>query len=114
MLRSGDARIRNFANMMIRDHTKSTADVKAAARAAGLRAPAPRLNREQSRNIATLRAARGAQRDRLYLQQQRIAHRQALELHRGYARSGAVRSLRVTAGQIAPVVQHHIAMLSRM
>ena len=106
--------VRRFAQQMVGDHSKSTADVKRAARAGGVRVAPPRLNAEQNRMVAQLRRANGAQRDRLYVQQQRAAHRQALALHTGYARSGTVAPLRNAAGEIAPVVRHHLGMLERM
>ena len=114
VLRSGSPEVRRFATMMVRDHTKSTAEVKAAARASGVRVPPPALMPRQARDIAALRAARGVQRDRLYIEQQRVAHQEALDLHRSYARDGAARPLRRVATTIVPVVQHHIDMLQRM
>lgn len=106
--------IRRFANMMVRDHTKSTNEVKAAAGRSGVRARPPVLEPKQRRMIADLNGARGRERDRIYIEQQRMAHQEALALHRDYARTGASRPLRNAAGQIVPVVQHHIDMLSRM
>lgn len=105
--------IRRFASMMIGDHTKSTADVKAAAMRSGLRPRPPALNAEQSRMVAQLRRSRGAQRDHLYVQQQAVAHQQALALHSGYAQHGDSRPLRNVASTIVPVVQHHIDTLPR-
>lgn len=106
--------LRRYADMMIRHHTKSTADVKAAARQAGLVAPPPRLEPTQRANIAALRRVNGVRRDRLYVQQQRASHRMALQLHQGYARAGTVRPLRTTAAAIVPVVQRHLADIQAM
>jgi len=111
---SRNRQVRDFAQQMVADHSKSTANVTRAARAGGVRAAPPRLNAEQSRMVAQLRRANGTQRDRLYIQQQKTAHRQALALHSGYARSGTIAPLRHAAGEVAPVVRHHIAMLERM
>lgn len=106
--------IRRFARMMVSDHAKSTADVKAAAAAARIRVAPPRLDARQARMIANLRAARGDARDAIYLDQQRKAHEMALELHADYASTGRVAALKRVAGRTAPVVQHHIDMLNRM
>lgn len=114
VLRTGDPAIRRFAMMMVRDHTKSTNDIKAAARTARVRVATPVLSPEQGKMIAELRAARAPERERLYVQQQRLAHQQALDLHSAYARNGQARSLRTVAARIAPVVQHHIEMLRSM
>jgi putative membrane protein len=64
--------------------------------------------------LADLRHARGRARDRTYLDQQRQAHAEALSLMQDYAATGSARPLRRAAGDIAPVVQHHIDMLSHM
>lgn len=109
-----DAKIRDFATMMIRDHQKSTADVKRAAAASRIAVPAPKLEPAQAQMIAELRRATGTQRDRLYVTQQRTAHQQALALHGGYARSGTAAPLKTVAAATAPVVQHHIEMLRGM
>ncbi|MEZ0498196.1 DUF4142 domain-containing protein [Sphingomonas sp. IW22] len=109
-----DAKIRQFANMMLKDHTKSTADVKAAAASDRVTLPAPKLEPAQAKMVADLRTASGAARDRMYVQQQRTAHQQALALHSGFARSGDKPALKRAAATIAPVVQHHMEMLQSM
>lgn len=109
-----DAQVRDFARMMIQHHGKSTADVKIAAARARVRVPPPMLMPAQAQMVRELRAADGAARDGVYLRQQRMAHDQALALHRGYAADGTSAPLKQAAGMIAPVVQQHIAMLQRM
>ncbi len=111
---STNAKVRDFAEQMIRDHTKSTGEVKAAARQAGLTVPPPALEPMQARMIAELRRTPVSRRDTVYITQQKRAHQMALELHRGYAADGKVAPLKAAAGQIAPVVQHHIEELNRM
>ena len=106
--------VARFARQMVRDHTSSTAMVKAAAMRAGLHPRPPMLDGDMRRNLAALRAARGPARDRLYIAQQKQAHHDALMLHQGYANGGDVPALRDTARKIVPVVQRHIAMLDRM
>ena len=114
VLNSRDARVRDFARMMVRDHSRSTADIKAAARRDGVRVGAPRLDPMKARNLAALRRATGPRRDRLYVEQQRMAHDEALALHRSFAAEGRARALSRTAGQIVPVVSHHREMLQNM
>jgi len=109
-----NAKLREFADMMVTDHTKSTADVKAAAEAAGLTVPPPRLDATGLRNVAALRATKGTLRDQLYVRQQKTSHQKALALHQGYAANGSAAGLKTVAGQIVPVVQHHIEMLNGM
>ncbi len=114
MSRSANPAVRRFAQEMVRDHTKSSADIKAAAKASRLRVAPPTLAPDQVRNLAALRAARGPARDKLYIDQQKAAHRDALALMQAYSEGGDSRALRAVAGKIVPVVKMHIDMLSRM
>ena len=106
--------IAGFAREMVRDHTNSTAMVKAAAMRSGLHPKPPMLDGEMRRNLAALRAARGRDRDRLYVMQQKKAHRDALMLQQGYANGGDKPALRNAASKIVPVVKHHMEMLERL
>ena len=111
---SKNAKLRQFAQMMVRDHTKSTADVKAAAAKAGVTVPAPKLDAMGARDVAALRAAKGTARDSLYVTQQKAAHAKALTLQQGYAAKGTVPGLKTVAAGIVPVVQTHITELQTM
>ena len=106
--------LKQFAQKMITDHTKSTADVKAAAMAAHMHPAPPMLDPMGRANMAKLRAAHGAARDAMYVSQQKTAHQMALQLHQNYAANGRVTSLKNAAAKIAPVVQGHIDMLDGM
>jgi putative membrane protein len=109
-----DAKIRDFAQMMVTDHNKSTADVKVAAQASGLTPKPAALDAKKAAMIADLTKASGKTRDQVYLTQQKAAHQEALSLHQGYASAGEKPALKAAAAKIAPVVQHHIEMLSTM
>lgn len=111
---TGDSKVRMFAQMMIRHHTKSTADVKAAATRARLQPAPPMMTPAQNEMVAQLRAASGPARDQTYIAQQRQAHDQALALHQTYAREGTSAPLRRAAAKIVPVVKSHIATLQKM
>ncbi|MCW1430298.1 DUF4142 domain-containing protein [Novosphingobium sp. JCM 18896] len=108
-----DPAVRDFAEKMVADHAKSTADVTAAARQAGLQPSPPSLDAEQSLMIAELRAAKDKARDSAYLRQQRTAHQKALELHRSYAVEGTSAPLKAVATAIVPIVEQHQQHLER-
>lgn len=111
---SKNANLRAFADEMIKDHTQSSADVKAAAMQGKVKAGPPHLDAMGSKNVAALRAKTGAARDTLYIQQQKTAHQMALQVQQDYAANGTVAPLKTAAGNIVPVVQHHISELSSM
>ena len=106
--------LRDFARMMIAHHTKSTADVTAAARQSRIRPMPPRLTPAQAEMVAQLTAETGMARDAAYIAQQKAAHGQALNVQKAYAMEGTAPALRRAAGGIVPVVESHIAMLMKM
>lgn len=106
--------VRRFAEMLAADHTRSTREIMAAARASGLTPSPPMLDPNQRRMIRELERAPAARFDRIYLQQQIPAHQQALALHRDYARRGDRPALRGVATSIVPVVQGHLTHARRL
>ena len=109
---SQNAAIRNLANMLITDHTRSTQMVASAAQSAGLTPPPPALLPQHQALLDQLRAAgTGPSFDTAFRDIQIQAHQQALQLHQNYAASGDVPALRAVAGQIVPVVQTHLNAL---
>src|ERR1700748_1089669 len=74
--------VRNFANMIIADHTRSTQMLMAAAQSAGVPPPPPAMLPPQQAMIDQLRSAgSGAAFDQTFQQMQIQAHQQALMLH---------------------------------
>lgn len=107
-------KVRQFAQMMVSDHAKTTMQVTAAAKASGMKPMPPQLNPKQAKMIADLRAAPASTREKLYLDQQVMAHTEALALHRGYAASGDTPGLKKVAAGAVPVVQHHLDEVKRL
>jgi putative membrane protein len=114
MRRTRDARVREFARMLVDDHRRSTEQVAAAAREAGLHPRPPMLEPAQRQMLRQLERATARQFDRLYLRQQISAHQQALGLHQRYARNGDAPPLRRAAAGIVPVVEGHLAQARRL
>ena len=106
--------VRSFAEMMIAHHTKTSQDAMAAARAAGMSPPPPMLAAPQAAMIASLRNFQGAERDRLYLTQQMMAHKEALGVMKTYAETGDTPQLRTAAQATVPIIQRHLAEVERL
>jgi len=107
--------VRNLANMLIADHTRSTQMVVAAAQSAGLTPPPPAILPQHQALLDQERAAgSGPAFDMAFRDIQIQAHQQALTLHQNYAASGDAPALRTVAGQIVPVVQTHLNALQSM
>ena len=107
--------VREFAQMMIDHHTMTTQQVTQAAQAAGLTPPPPSLLPPQRAMLDALTPVTGAAEcERLYVSQQRDAHRMALALHQNYANNGDRAQLRQAASSAVPVVQRHIDRLQSL
>lgn len=106
--------LRRFASMMIEHHTTTTATLARQAEAAGMTPPPPQLDSRKAEMIRQLQAAEGEQRDRLYVQQQVMAHDEALRLHSSYAKAGDAPELRVAATAAVPFVSQHYNTISQI
>jgi putative membrane protein len=106
--------VRQFAQMLIQDHTNSTQQVVAAATAAGYAPPPPQLMPMHADMLRQLQNASGGAFERLYLTQQIPAHENALRLHQNYAANGDTPALRTVAAAIVPVVQGHLSRVRQL
>lgn len=112
--RANRPQVREFAQMLVTDHTRTTQLVTAAARSDGLNPPPPMLEPAQRTMLRQLQRARPRDFDRVYLSQQIPAHQQALMLHRNYARGGNGQALRRVASDAVPIVRHHLDEARRL
>lgn len=98
---------KDFAAMMIKDHTASTKKLtEAAAKADPKITATPALSAEQKAQIDALKGA-GPDFDKRYAEQQVSAHDKALALLNTYSASGTDASLKAFATAAVPVVQGH-------
>ncbi|MBB3694390.1 DUF4142 domain-containing protein [Sphingomonas sp. BK580] len=109
-----DAKVRDLARMMLADHARGSATLRAAAARARVRVSAAALSPLQTEWVAELRAETGLARDATYVAQQRAAHARALALHQAYAAGGGAATLRAAAARIAAVVARHAEALKAM
>jgi putative membrane protein len=106
--------VKAFGAQMVKDHTKSTEMVLAAASKSGLATTSPpALRPDQQDKLNQLRAAAGEGFDSLYVSQQLQAHEEALALHRAYDQGGEDANLKKVAANIVPVVTKHLDMLRK-
>jgi putative membrane protein len=97
---------------MVTDHTKSTESVKKGDRRR--RPVGPGAARRQEGHDRRLEQRLAADFDKTYLDQQTMAHQDALMLMTAESQSGDVPHLKDAAGKILPVVQMHVDMLAKM
>jgi putative membrane protein len=107
--RSKNADIKAFAKMMVTDHTKSTALIKKAVANSGKPITPPAgLPADKKAMIDALTSASAADFDKAYVDQQVMAHKDALALMTSYSMSGDTPQLKDAASMIVPTVQMHL------
>ena len=102
-----NAEVKSLARHIRTDHEKSTSELKSAAGTASITV-APKLDAEKQGMLDQLRAASGADFDRLFLEQQKTAHQKALELLQGYSSGGDNEALQAFASKNAAAVKSHL------
>ncbi len=106
---------KKFGAMLVTDHGKSSADLKTAAAAASPAVTVPTtMPAELQAKIDALKAAKGADFDKLFIEQQKEGHQKALDALKSYAAGGDQPSLKMFASKGAPVVQGHLDKLNAM
>lgn len=107
--------LKKFGAMLVTDHTKSSAMLKTAAAAATAKVTLPtEVPIELKAKLDALKAATGADFDKLYVEQQKDGHQKALDALKSYATSGDQASLKKFATDATPVVQGHLDALNAM
>ena len=106
--------MKRFANMMIKEHQKTTAKTMAAAKKAGLNPTPPMLDAAATASINELQTAAPGDFDRIYLAQQLPSHQAALDLQQSYATGGDQAVLRANAKAATPIVKRHVDMVTKM
>ncbi|MCL9999491.1 MAG: DUF4142 domain-containing protein [Erythrobacter sp.] len=99
---------REFAQMMITDHSRSTQALKDAVAASGQTLAMPdRIDSEHQAQVDILESLNGPDFDREYISQQTAAHRKALTLLKAYGAGGESAELRQFAQSTIPTIQKH-------
>lgn len=107
---SQNPQVRQFAQMMIDGHSRTTAELTQIASANGLTPPPPTLMPTQQAALDRLRAAPPQEFDAAYKREQITGHQETLTAMQNYAAQGDLPPLRDFASRTAPIVQQHLTM----
>jgi putative membrane protein len=100
--------VRDFAQMMVTDHSKALETLEDAVGSSGQTLALPiNLDADHQAKVDILQSLQGAAFDREYLSQQMTAHREALTLLKAYGGEGEIAELRQFAQGAIPTVQKH-------
>ena len=107
--RASSPEVKAFARMMIHDHTKSTAELKAAIASSGQTLTVPTdLPDDKTSALQDLTKVDAKDFDKKYIDGQVDGHQQALDLMARYGNDGDVADLKAIALKTGPVVQKHL------
>jgi len=106
--------VKQFAQMMIDDHTTSSENLMAAAGQVSGITVAPRMTAMQQQMLRELQNTGTEAFDGVYKQQQINAHQQTLNVLQNYAQSGTEEPLKSFAATTAPVVEMHLAAANEL
>jgi putative membrane protein len=102
---------KKFADQMITDHTKTSADLKAMVTSGDVKAEIPTvLDATHQKKLDTLREAKPSNFASQYDPMQVSAHQDAVSLFERYSKSGDNPKLKDWAGKMLPTLQHHLEM----
>jgi putative membrane protein len=109
--RSKSAEIKKFAQMMVKDHTTTTTELKGILTKANVAVTPPAgLDERRKGMLDNLRSATPDNFDKTYMDQQVAAHGEAATLMKGYADNGDNADLKAFAAKVAPKVEMHLDM----
>jgi putative membrane protein len=102
------ANVKSFAQMMVRDHTATSAELSTTITGMGQTPPAAALTPQQQADLDALRALSGAAFDTAYVQGQVAAHQGAVTLFQNYIAGAPESALKNWANTTLPKLQGHL------
>ena len=113
--KSHNPEVRDFAQQILNDHGRSTAELKQALKDGKLMITVPALlDPRQEQELTALRQRPADQFDQAYLLSQLQGHRNALDMQRAYAQSGANAALKQFAARTSSRVQGDLVKLETL
>jgi putative membrane protein len=110
-----DADTKPFAEMMIRDHTKTSNELKGLVQGGKVKADLPTaLDAEHQKKLDDLKKLSGRELDKQYDQMQLQAHQEAVNLFTRYSQSGDNPELKQWAAQTLPHLKEHLSMAQKL
>lgn len=106
-----DDKTKAFANQMITDHEKTTAELKSLVQSGAVKAeiPTAMLPSHQSM-FDKLKGLNGGDFTKQYHDDQVSAHKDAVSLYQRYAKGGDNEQLKSMASKTLPTLEHHLSM----
>lgn len=115
LTRSKNPDIKAAAEMIIKDHTAADKALKALVAAGKVPGPLPtEMDERRKGMLDNLTGAAARDFDDRYLDQQTMAHHEALLAFNGYAKAGDNADVKAFAAETAPKLEHHAEMVTKL
>jgi putative membrane protein len=110
-LQKGDDATKAFAQQMITDHEKTTAELKALLTSGKVQGnPVTALTDDHKEEVDDLAKLEGAEFNEEYIDDQVEAHEDAVDLFKRYGEEGENADLKAWAAKTLPALEHHYKM----
>jgi putative membrane protein len=115
LAQASDPKLKDFARMMVKDHTVALQELQAAAKAATVVLPPDiALDAMHQAKINAIRNRKGADFDQAYRTDQVQAHQQTIAILDTYATAGGNSALKAWAAKALPIVRKHFDHLQAL
>jgi putative membrane protein len=103
----GNAEVKSFAQRMVKDHTKTTQELKGLVGKAKAKLPTA-MDADHQQKLAKLQKAGGNDFNSMYATMQVQAHEEAVKLFEGYSNAGDDAQLKAWAAKTLPALKEHL------
>jgi putative membrane protein len=111
----GNASEKTFASQMVKDHTKTSEDLKSMVSGGEVKAEVPStLDSSHRSKLDKLKSLKGADFSSQYDSDQISGHKDAVSLFERYSKSGDNPKLKDWAGKTLPTLRHHLEMAEEL
>ncbi|HWW42688.1 DUF4142 domain-containing protein [Pedobacter sp.] len=111
--KSSNAKVKEFATMMVNDHGKANEELKAISKMKNITLPGT-LDADHQKKMDDLNKKSGADFDKDYVQTMIDGHKSTLKLMQDEAKDGKDADLKAFASKTAPIVQSHLDMINKI
>lgn len=108
-----NAQIKDFAQMMIKDHGKANDELTAIAKAKNITLPTT-VDNEHQQKFQDLQSRSGKDFDKAYVDAMVDGHKKTLDLLQNEAKNGQDPDLKAFASKTAPVVEMHLNAINKI
>lgn len=113
--KSSDQTTKSFANQMVTDHTKTSAELKSLIDNGAVKATLPNtLDHSHQNLLDNLNSSNGDDFTKQYDNDQVDGHKDAVDLFKRYAKGGDNDALKNWAATTLPTLQHHLDMTNNL